>query len=98
MIDIKPEAGGAYIHSSSEAFNEEGEEEEDVIKNWVEPFGFSYNQIHASGHAKGSEIVYLVNKIRAKKTIPIHTENPRRFKDFVPDVLLPEKGKSMEQS
>ncbi|MDA4111219.1 MAG: hypothetical protein OK439_01670 [Thaumarchaeota archaeon] len=26
MIDIKPEAGGAYIHSSSGAFNEEGEE------------------------------------------------------------------------
>lgn len=98
MIDIKPEAGGAYIHSSSEAFNEEGEEEEDVIKNWVEHFGFSYNQIHASGHAKESEIVYLVNKIRAKKTIPIHTENPRKFKDFVPDVLLPEKGKAMEQS
>ena len=97
MIDIKPEAGGAYIHSSSEAFNEEGEEEEDVIRNWVEHFGFSYNQIHASGHAKGSEIAYLVKKIEARKTIPIHTENPQMFKVFAPSVFPPEKGKSVEQ-
>lgn len=95
MIDIKPESGGAYIHSSSEAFNEEGEEEEEIIRNWVEHFGFSYNQIHASGHAKGSEIAYLVKKIAAKKTIPIHTENPQMFKDVVPGVHLPQKGKPL---
>ena len=57
MIDIKPQSGGAYIHSSSEAFNEEGEEEEEVIKNWIQHFEFSYNQIHASGHAKGEEVI-----------------------------------------
>ncbi|MGI0080771.1 MAG: MBL fold metallo-hydrolase, partial [Nitrososphaerales archaeon] len=49
MIDIKPDPGGIYIHSSSEAFNEEGEEEEEIIRNWVKHFGFGYNQIHASG-------------------------------------------------
>jgi mRNA degradation ribonuclease J1/J2 len=67
MIDIKPEAGGAYIHSSSESFNEEGEEEEDIIRNWVEHFGFSYNQIHASGHAKGSEMPVSLRKSERRK-------------------------------
>ncbi len=98
MIDIKPEIGGAYIHSSSEAFNEEGEEEEGIIRNWVEHFGFSYNQIHASGHAKGEEIRSLVQKVLAKRTIPIHTENPQMFKDFAPSILLPEKGMNLGQS
>src|SRR5208337_3282203 len=32
MIDIKPERGGVYVHSSTEAFNEEGEMEEETVK------------------------------------------------------------------
>ena len=98
MIDIKPERGGAYIHASSEAFNEEGESEEVTIKNWIEHFGFSYNQIHASGHAPGSAVATLVNKIGAKSTIPIHTEHPELFPSMLSagSAIIPEKGKRME--
>ena len=98
IIDIKPERGGAYIHASSEAFNEEGEEEEQVRGNWVDHFGFIYNQIHASGHAKGVEVGALVNKINAERTIPIHTEYPDYFSTWVPNdrLLLPIKNKINE--
>ena len=51
LIDIKPDEGGTYIHAATEAFNEEGEREELVIRNWINHLGFSYHQIHASGHA-----------------------------------------------
>lgn len=98
MIDIKPDSGGAYIHSSSEAFNEEGEQEEQVIHNWVDHFGFSYHQIHASGHAPKAEIISLAKKINAKTTIPVHTEHPEIFHAALVDnrVIIPEKGIEIE--
>ena len=82
LIDIKPDQGGTYIHSATEAFNEEGEREETVIRNWVDYVGFSYNQIHASGHAPMGGVGELVKGVSAKKVIPIHTENPEMFKSF----------------
>jgi len=98
MIDIKPETGGAYIHSSSEAFNEEGEEEEEIIRNWVEHFGFSYNQIHASGHAPAPDVISMAKQIRAKTTIPIHTEHPDLFPSLLPSnrIGIPEKAKGVK--
>jgi ribonuclease J len=80
LIDIKPDRGGTYIHAATEAFNEEGEKEETLIKNWVEHVGFRYAQLHASGHAPGSDVMELVRSISAKKVVPIHTEHPELFK------------------
>jgi ribonuclease J len=82
LIDIKPDRGGTYIHSATEAFNEEGEREESLIKNWVRHVGFGYAQLHASGHAPMSEVGSLVKKVGAKKVVPIHTEHPRLFTEF----------------
>ncbi len=82
LIDIKPDSGGTYIHSATEAFNEEGEKEEAVIKNWVLHVGFSYAQLHASGHAPSREVGSLVERVGAKKVVPVHTEHPLRFKSF----------------
>ena len=97
LIDIKPAKGGAYIHATTEAYNEEGEEEQQVVKNWVEYFGFSYHQIHASGHAPIDKVAYLVNKINGKNVIPIHTERPDLFASFWKGKLsLPERGKRIQ--
>jgi len=97
VIDIKPEKGGAYIHASTEAFNEEGEQEEEVIKNWTDYLGFSYHQLHASGHAPGGEVEKLVQSIGPKKVVPVHTEHPERFRSFKGHdrwrLQIPEKGK-----
>ena len=82
LIDIKPDRGGTYIHAATEAFNEEGEREETLIRNWVEHVGFRYTQLHASGHAPGSEVGELVRGISAKKVVPIHTEYPELFGQF----------------
>jgi len=82
LIDIKPDRGGTYIHAATEAFNEEGEKEEALIRNWVEHVGFHYEQLHASGHAPGSEVGELVGSISAKKVVPIHTEHPELFSHF----------------
>jgi ribonuclease J len=81
LIDIKPGKGGTYIHSATEAFNEEGEREEEVIKNWVRHVGFRYAQLHASGHAPMDEVFTLVDSIGAGRVVPIHTEHPEVFNE-----------------
>jgi len=96
LIDIKPDAGGTYIHAATEAFNEEGECEESVIRNWIDHLGFSYHQIHASGHAPMREVGGLVERIRAKRVVPIHTEHPELFQELKgrsTKLEVPTKGK-----
>jgi ribonuclease J len=97
LIDIRPGRGGTYIHSATEAFNEEGEREEAVIRNWVEHVGFRYSQLHASGHAPMGEVGELVRAVSAKKVVPIHTEHPGLFKEFEKgsrwSLALPKKGR-----
>jgi ribonuclease J len=83
LVDIRPAKGGTYIHAATEAFNEEGEREEEVIRNWVNHVGFDYRQLHASGHAPMAEVGALVNGIAARKVVPIHTESPEEFHSFM---------------
>lgn len=82
LIDIKPERGGTYIHAATEAYNEEGEKDEAVIRNWIEHVGFRYAHLHASGHAPMSEVGQLVKDIAPVEIVPIHTEFPRLFRRF----------------
>jgi len=102
LIDIKPDRGGTYIHAATEAFNEEGEREEEVIKNWIAHVGFRYAQLHASGHAPMREVGDLVEGIGAKKVVPIHTEHPGLFKAFArrgqSTLELPKSGKPIAVS
>ena len=97
LIDIAPERGGTYIHSATEAFNEEGEREEDLVRNWVDHFGFSYHQLHASGHAPAADVKRLVARVGAAKVVPVHTEHPEAFGELLKKersrVELPTKGR-----
>lgn len=99
LIDIHPGPNGAYIHSTTEAFNEEGERDEQVIRNWVEHFGFSYHQIHASGHAPMDEVARLVKTVGAGITVPVHTERPDLFSKIAGGrVEIPTLGKEIPLS
>ena len=98
LIDIKPERGGSYIHATTEAFNEEGEQDEEVIHNWVDHFGFSYHQLHASGHAPMDRVSSLVNGIDARVVIPVHTSRPDLFASIVKNgqVVPPQKARPVQ--
>ena len=101
LVDIKPDRGGTYIHSATEAYNEEGEKEETVIRNWIGHLGFRYAQLHASGHAPMSEVGELVRGVSPAKVVPIHTEHPRLFRALGGGgwkLLVPKKGKPLQIS
>lgn len=44
---------------------------------------YQMHHIHASGHAPGTEIKRMINKMKPKKVIPVHTEFPKEFRKIV---------------
>jgi len=84
LVDIKPSAGGEFIHSMSEPFSEEDIDTR-VLHNWLDHFGLKFHQIHASGHCPSRDLAKVVNKIQPRKLVPIHTEHPKLFKKLFRD-------------
>ncbi|WXG45963.1 MAG: MBL fold metallo-hydrolase [Candidatus Atabeyarchaeum deiterrae] len=84
LIDIRPEAGGHFIYSMSEAYTEVEAVNDEVQKNWLNHFKIEFHQIHASGHAPPEEIGMIIKRIKPKTVIPIHTEHPEKFQELIP--------------
>jgi ribonuclease J len=78
LIDVQPEQGSLFIRSKSEPF-EEGDVQEEVLKNWIDWFKLDFHQVHASGHASMSEVFSAVKQIAPRLLIPVHTEHPELF-------------------
>jgi ribonuclease J len=77
----------------SEPFSEDDVDDQ-VMHNWLDHFGLSFHQMHASGHASGSELLDIIRSTRARTVFPIHTEHPEAFEVAGPTVRLPELGES----
>lgn len=80
LIDIRPSPGSVYIHSTSEPHNEEQRIDEERLDNWLRRFDMPRLHAHASGHANHLDLTRIVEDIKPKKLIPIHTEHPELFK------------------
>lgn len=93
LIDIKPEKDSLFIHSLSEAFNEEMAISQEREKNWLNHFALRRIQAHCSGHASGPELKELIEKIKAKEIFPIHTEHPGMFRELSSKVRMIKEGK-----
>jgi len=93
LIDVRPAHGGHFIHSMSEPFSEE-DITADVMHRWLEHFGLKFHQIHASGHCPSKDLREIINLIRPRQLIPIHTEYPELFRKLFAhlDVKIVEKG------
>ena len=93
LIDIRPPSGSPFIHSMSEPFSEDDVDDK-VLHNWLDHFGLSFHQLHASGHASGPELFEIVRSVGATTVYPVHTEHPEAFRSEVPGVRLAELGSS----
>lgn len=92
LIDMKPESGSVYIHSASEAYNEEQVLSEKRLHNWLEKFQMEHHQIHCSGHAKGTDLMDMVKEIDAGMLFPIHTEQPAEYKKVTDKITIIDQG------
>lgn len=58
--------------------------------------GTSMIKLHTSGHAPVDTLKKVVEKVKPKKLIPIHTTSPEIYKDLFPNVVELKDGVSME--
>ena len=99
LIDLDPVPGSNYLRSITEPFNDEMKLDAERVLNWLnlfdlELFGMEReDRLHASGHASGTEVFEMLEKIQPKRVIPIHTENPMKFQESNQNVLFVEQGK-----
>jgi ribonuclease J len=93
LIELRPPRGSPFVHSMSEPFSEDDVNDR-VLHNWLEHFGLSFHQMHASGHASGPELLDIVRTVSPRAVYPIHTEHPEAFETAGPHVHLPERGKA----
>jgi ribonuclease J len=91
LIDLRPPKGSPFLHSMSEPFSEDDVDDR-VMHNWLDHFGLSFHQMHASGHASASELLAIVRSVRARNVYPIHTEHPEAFGPPESGVRLAELG------
>jgi len=106
FLDIEPK-GGMYIFSSCEAFDEEMLIDHQRVRNWIDYFEFELygtlgrdrerSGFHASGHIHGPGIEEMVETIKPKILIPVHTEGREFFSSFdgFSRLIWPEKGKTI---
>jgi ribonuclease J len=101
LIALRPADGSCYIRSVTEPHDEEDEIDEQRAQEWLKLFNLPFEQMHASGHLDGVQLKRLVQRIDPKVLIPIHTEKPEAFWDFVgpaTQVIVPEQGKRYDMS
>ncbi len=96
LIDLEPVPGSIFVRSVVEPFNEEMELDEVRVNNWMRRYGLEVHQCHASGHASGDDLRWLVETIDPRVVVPIHTERPEAFHDLHDDVRLPKLGVPMD--
>ena len=89
LIDINPKHGSIYVHSISEPHNEEMAIDEQRLNNWISFFQLEKHHFHASGHASGIEIQKIIQTIKPKELIPIHTEKPELYQKMWKNVKMP---------
>jgi len=78
LIDIKPK-NAIWIKSSCEPFSDDMFLDEERKNNWLEKYNIEEFSAHASGHACGTEIKSMINRIDPDEIVPVHTEHPEMF-------------------
>jgi len=86
------------VRAQCEPFNPKMELSQERMIRWLKHFKINAKndckpyQIHASGHASGPEIQEMIDKIKPKVLVPVHTEHPELFRNVAGKVHRPKKG------
>ena len=90
----KLKKGGIYIHSNATPLGEF----DPSYKKFVELFNnhdIEFVRLSCSGHAHPYDLIKIINLIKPKLLVPIHSYHPERLYNESGDVLLPERGQTI---
>lgn len=85
-IRIKNLQNAIFIHSMWKGYWDDSKL--DNFKAFINEQGMRVQFIHTSGHAYKNEILFLLDTLKPKTVLPVHTENPTIFKQFYPNVVF----------
>jgi ribonuclease J len=97
LVDKIPNLRGTtLIYSQWEGYIRD-KKKASIFWDFVKAHGLKYAHIHTSGHATVSILEQLADAIKATRIIPIHTENPNRFKEYFGEcVMVVDDGQQIE--
>ena len=75
---------GTYIYGKAEPFNEEMEFSFNRLLNWLKLCNLKLEYAHTSGHCFPDDLAKVIEIINPTSLIPIHTENPGKFRELIP--------------
>ena len=90
----KLKKGGIYIHSNATPLGEF----DPAYKPFLDLFkkqNIEFVRASCSGHAHPYDLIKIINLIKPKLLVPIHSYRPERLYNESGDVLLPEKGQTI---
>lgn len=98
LLDLDPLRGSIYIRAQTEPLNPRMELSAERLNRWLRYFEINEDndyepyQVHASGHASGPELQDMINEIKPKVLIPIHTRCPQKFENPIGQIIILNKG------
>lgn len=99
LAQVRPRPGSGLVVSTSEPHDEEQEIEWARFERWVNLLRLDLRIAHSSGHADRETLIEIINEIRPRVLIPVHTESPQEFQRLAEageiscEVLLPSPAK-----
>lgn len=89
LFDLFPDrsrAGGLYIHSQTQPHNDDMEQDMFRLRRWLMAFnlnapGHEVLRTHVSGHIGEEDLHRIVDELRPKLLVPIHSEHPSMTRD-----------------
>lgn len=105
LIDVfggRPDKrAGLYIHSQTQPFNDDMLQNERKLQRWLKVFNLGYAETHVSGHVAEEDIHWILDEVRPRVLVPVHSEFPGITADRYQErtgqkALLPEPGQSLD--
>lgn len=79
LADAECLTGAKQIYSMWPGYLERGSHN---LRNWCRDHKVGFEIVHTSGHADAKDLKRLINAVRPKRLIPIHTIVPEKFNDL----------------
>ncbi len=85
---------GIYIHSNATPLGEFDPAYKPFVENFKK-YNIEFIQANCSGHAHPYDLIKIINLIKPKLLVPIHSYHPERLYNEFGDILLPIKGQTI---
>ena len=104
LFDVFPDrsaARGLYIHSQTQPFNDDLELVMFKLRRWIDAFHLTGPvHTHVSGHADPKTLEDVLERLRPKTMIPVHSESPHMTAEWYSHrvgrrALLPQTGQPL---